>query len=144
MQYSLTGVSAEPRWFDTEISLMKPLPHHDDPRCAPVRRLLQTVGGKWSVLIVSHLEKGPMRFCALQRAIGGITQKSLTAALRQLEQDGLVERVVTPKIPPRVDYSLTPIGKTLCGPLNALADWAVKNEAKVAEARARFEQQEKS
>ena len=144
MQYSLSQSSARQHLFDTRKSPTKRLPRHDDPRCAPVRRLLQTVGGKWSVLIVSHLEKGPLRFSELQRAIGGITQKSLTATLRELEKDGLVERVVTPTIPPRVDYSLTATGKTLCGPLNALADWAVKNEAKVAQARARFEQREKS
>lgn len=118
---------------------MIPMPSHDEPRCAPVRRLLQTVGSKWSVLVVSHLDMRPMRFSELKRSIGGVTQKSLTSTLRSLEKDGLVERVVTPSIPPRVDYSLTPLGQSLTVPLNALANWAVENECAVAEAQLRFE-----
>ena len=92
------------------------LPHHEDPRCVPVRRLLQTVGSKWCSLVVAHLEYEPRRFSDLKRSIGGVTQKSLTATLRELEKDGLVNRVVTPSIPPRVDYSLTPLGRTLLVP----------------------------
>ena len=118
---------------------MKPIPKHDEPRCGPVRRLLQTVGSKWSVLVVSHLEMSPMRFSELRRSIGGITQKSLTSTLRDLEKDGLVERVVTPTIPPRVDYSLTSLGQSLTVPLNALANWAVENECAVTQAQQRFE-----
>jgi Predicted transcriptional regulators len=123
---------------------MKPLPHPEDPRCGPVRRLMQTVGSKWPVLIVQHLDRGPMRFSDLRRAIGGITQKSLTAALRELEKDGLVERQVTPSLPPRVDYALTPLGRTLLVPLQALTDWAVENDAAVSAARARFEERSSS
>jgi len=119
---------------------MKPLPKHEDPRCLPVRRLLQTVGSKWSVMVVMHLEDQPRRFSELKRAIGGVTQKSLTATLRELERDGLVRRCVTPSIPPRVDYALTPLGGTLLVPLKALTDWAIENEAAVAAARERFEQ----
>ncbi|POF34846.1 winged helix-turn-helix transcriptional regulator [Roseibium marinum] len=118
---------------------MKPLPQHEDPRCLPVRRLLQTVGSKWSVLVVSHLENEAKRFSELKRSIGGVTQKSLTATLRELERDGLVDRSVTPSIPPRVDYALTPLGRTLLGPLNALTGWAIENETAVAAARERFE-----
>lgn len=121
---------------------MKPLPHEDDPRCTPVRRLLQTVGSKWSVLVVSHLQERPQRFSDLKRAIGGITQKSLTATLRELERDGLVQRHVTPTIPPRVDYALSRLGETLCRPLNELTAWAIENDAAVAEARARFEEKD--
>ncbi|PVB63208.1 helix-turn-helix domain-containing protein [Labrenzia sp. 011] len=120
---------------------MKPLPRHDNPRCVPVRRLLQTVGSKWSVLVVSHLEFEAKRFTELKRSIGDITQKSLTATLRELERDGLVERIVTPSIPPRVDYALTPLGRTLLGPLKALSEWAIENEAAVAAARERFERE---
>ncbi|MBR9765858.1 MAG: helix-turn-helix transcriptional regulator [Rhodobacteraceae bacterium] len=118
---------------------MKPIPRHDDTRCTPVRRVLQAIGSKWSVLIVSHLKQGPMRFSDLKRSIGDITQKSLTASLRELEQNGLVERVVTPVIPPRVDYCLTPLGQTLLPPLEALTDWAIENEEAVSEARAAFQ-----
>lgn len=126
------------------VSPMKPLPSHDNPRCAPVRHLLQKIGGKWQVLIVSHLEPGPKRFSDLKRDIGGVTQKSLTAALRELERDGLIERTVTPTIPPRVDYALTPLGRTLLAPLNALTSWAVENECAVAQARLRYEARQRS
>ena len=120
---------------------MKPFPHTDDPRCTPVRRLLRTVGSKWSVLIVLRLEHRPMRFSELRKSIGGVTQKSLTSALRELEKNGLLERIVTPTIPPRVDYQLTPLGRTLCRPLNMLTAWAVENDAAVAAARSRFEKE---
>ncbi|GAB5377411.1 MAG: helix-turn-helix domain-containing protein [Acuticoccus sp.] len=104
-----------------------------------MRRILQSVGSKWTVLVVSQLNLGPKRFSELRRAIGGITQKSLTATLRELEKDGLVHRIVTPTIPPRVDYRLTPLGQSLTVPLDALTNWAVENEAAVSEAQSRFE-----
>lgn len=117
---------------------MKPLPRHDEPTCAAVRRILQSVGSKWTVLVVSQLNHGPKRFSDLRRSIGGVTQKSLTATLRELERDGLVERTVTPSIPPRVDYRLTPLGRSLTVPLDALTSWAVENQDAVASAQARF------
>ncbi len=104
-----------------------------------MRTLLHKISSKWSTLIVTHLETGPKRFSELKRGIGGITQKSLTATLRELERDGLIERIVTPEIPPRVDYMLTGLGQTLLPPLHALTTWAVENEAEVAGARARFD-----
>ena len=97
------------------------------------------VGAKWPVLIVTLLSERPRRFSELKRAVGGISQKSLTATLRELERDGLVARAVTPVIPPRVDYALTPLGASLLPPLAALTDWAVANERAVAAARARFD-----
>lgn len=117
---------------------MKPLPRHGDPRCPAVRNLLQTVGSKWSVIVVLHLSRGPHRFSDLRRSVGGVTQKSLTACLRELERNGLVARKVTPSIPPRVDYALTELGETLMDPLLALTTWAVSNEGAVAAAQARF------
>ena len=118
---------------------MKPLPSHGDPRCPAVRNLLQTIGAKWSGIVVLHLSEGPRRFSELKRSVGGVSQKSLTACLRELERNGLVERVVTPSVPPRVDYALTELGETLMEPLKALTSWAVRNECAVAQARARFE-----
>jgi len=118
---------------------MKPLPRHQDPGCIPVRRLLQTIGSKWATLVVLHLEAEGKRFSELRRSIGGVTQKSLTATLRELERDGLVERLVTPTIPPRVDYALTPLGRTLLAPLKALTSWAIENNDAVLAARARYE-----
>jgi DNA-binding HxlR family transcriptional regulator len=118
---------------------MKPLLEHDHPRCAPVRSLLQMIGSKWAVLIVLLLRRRPARFSELKRAIGGITQKSLTASLRELEKDGLVERKVTPVLPPRVDYQLTALGRSLVPALDQLSLWAVENDNAVADARARYE-----
>lgn len=118
---------------------MKPI-HLDGahPNCRPARELLTVIGSKWAVLVVSMLSIRSMRFSELKREIGDITQKSLTTVLRELEKDGIVERTVTPIIPPRVDYGLTPLGRSLLGPINALADWAVENQPAVEEARARF------
>ncbi len=104
-----------------------------------MRTLLQKISSKWSTLIVTHLEPGPKRFSELKRGIGGVTQKSLTTTLRELERDGLIERVVTPEIPPRVDYSLTDLGRTLLPPLHTLTAWAVENESAVAKARLQFD-----
>ncbi|MGR3805562.1 winged helix-turn-helix transcriptional regulator [Marinibacterium profundimaris] len=123
---------------------MKPLPRHGDPRCPAVRNLLQTIGSKWSVIVALHLSAGPHRFSELKRSVGGVSQKSLTTCLRELERNGLVERVVTPSVPPRVDYALTELGETLMEPLKALTAWAVRNECAVAQARARFEEAEEA
>lgn len=117
---------------------MKPIDiseHHD---CRPVSEILNQIGGKWTVLIINLLSKGPMRFSAIKRMIGGISQKVLTATLRDLEMDGFVTRTVTPSIPPRVDYELTELGYDLQKPLEALGAWAVNNRPKVLEARGRY------
>src|SRR5579863_2172468 len=105
----------------------------------PVREVLDRVGDKWSLLVVGMLSRGPHRFSELRRSIDGISQRMLTLTLRGLERDGLVTRTVTPSIPPRVDYALTPLGLTLIEPLLTLGDWARKHQATVEEARARFD-----
>lgn len=104
-----------------------------------VVELLSRIGGKWTIFVIVGLSHGPMRFSDIKRSIEGISQKVLTATLRDLEKDGLIERTVTPSIPPRVDYALTDLGRDLCGPLMALSNWAVLNRARVEAARARFE-----
>ena len=117
---------------------MKPVDlelHHD---CRPVGEILNQIGGKWTVLIINLLGKGPMRFSAIKRMVGGISQKVLTATLRDLEMDGLVTRTVTPSIPPRVDYELTELGYDLQKPLDLLGQWAVDNRPKVLAARERY------
>jgi len=90
----------------------------------PTRQVLDLIGDKWTALIMGLLEDGPRRFSALQHSIGGISQKMLTQTLRNLERDGLVSRTVYPEIPPRVEYTLTPLGETLCAPLAAIRSWA--------------------
>jgi DNA-binding HxlR family transcriptional regulator len=90
----------------------------------PTRRVLDLIGDKWTALIIGLLENGPMRFSALQRSIAGISHKMLTQTLRSLERDGLVSRAVYAEVPPRVEYTLTPLGETLCAPIAAIRCWA--------------------
>jgi DNA-binding HxlR family transcriptional regulator len=101
--------------------------------------VLARIGDKWSVLIVSRLGDGPKRFNELKRDIGGISQRMLTLTLRNLERDGLVTRTVFPTVPPRVDYELTLLGKSLLVPVSALGAWALNNRGKIEEAQARFD-----
>lgn len=88
------------------------------------RDVLGIIGSKWTVIVIHLLQVGPMRYSALQRGAEGITQKVLTATLRKLERDGIIERKVYPIIPPRVEYSLTPRGQSLVQTLEALVSWA--------------------
>lgn len=118
------------------------LPGHIGPssdRCLAVREVLVRVGDKWSVLIVSILGEGPRRFSELRRSIEGISQRMLTLTLRGLERDGLVTRTVYATIPPRVDYALTPLGRTLLVPVQALATWASDHRIEIQQARHRFD-----
>lgn len=107
--------------------------------CTPVRAILNRIGDKWSVLIVMALCGGPQRFNELKRAVDGITQRMLTLTLRGMERDGLITRKVHPTTPPRVEYALTDLGRSLRGPVEALGTWAVANEAQIAAAQARYD-----
>jgi DNA-binding HxlR family transcriptional regulator len=114
-------------------------PSHTPEGCLAVREVLNRVGDKWSVFIVGMLQGGPQRFGELRRSIEGISQRMLTLTLRGLERDGLVIRTQYPTIPPRVDYALTPLGKTLLEPVNALAQWSEKHRYDIQGARDRFD-----
>ncbi len=118
---------------------MKPRYMHLPADCRAISDVLARVGDKWSVLVVSRLGAGSMRFNELRRSIGGISQRMLTLTLRGLERDGLVTRTVFPTIPPRVDYALTPLGRDLLDPVSALGEWATRNQAKIARAREKFD-----
>lgn len=109
-------------------------------RCQGVSGVLQRVGDKWSVLVVAVLADGPRRFSELRREISYVSQRMLTLTLRNLERDGLVLRTVTPTIPPRVDYELTPLGQSLREPVLALAQWAVVNLPQISQAQATFDE----
>src|SRR6476646_7425534 len=98
----------------------------------PTRRILHLIDGRWTVLIVGALRDGPQRFSDLQRRVQGISQKMLTQTLRSLEQDGLITRTAQLQVPVRVDYELTPAGRSLVGPLKALEDWSMEHYAGVA------------
>jgi DNA-binding HxlR family transcriptional regulator len=120
-------------------------PGHIDrksPGCLAVREVLNRVGDKWSVLIVGMLGDGPKRFNELRRAIEGISQRMLTLTLRGLERDGLITRTIFPTIPPRVDYELTAMGRTLLKPITALAEWSEGNRVAIQESRNRFDAKE--
>jgi DNA-binding HxlR family transcriptional regulator len=118
---------------------VKPRHKHLPADCRAVSDVLARVGDKWSVLVVTRLGAGPLRFNELRRSIGGISQRMLTLTLRGLERDGLITRTVFPTIPPRVDYALTPLGRDLLQPVSALGDWAIRNQPKIARARERFD-----
>src|SRR5580698_29415 len=118
---------------------MKPSDIHLPGDCRAVSDVLARVGDKWSVLVVSRLGEGPMRFNELRRSIGGISQRMLTLTLRGLERDGLLTRTAFPTIPPRVDYALTPLGHDLLNPVSALGSWAIRNQPKIARAREQFD-----
>ena len=121
---------------------------HEDPTpeqtetCVVVRELLDRVGDKWSVLVISLLGEHGYRFTELQRAIEGISQRMLTVTLRQLERDGLVSRTVHATVPPRVDYALTPLGKSVLEPLQAFMHWAQSHGTDVAAARRHYDEQQ--
>ena len=110
-----------------------------NPVCRTISTLLSRIGDKWTVLVVTTLGEGPRRFNELRREIPSVSQRMLTLTLRNLERDGLVSRTVTPSIPPRVDYALTELGRSLLKPLNSLAEWAVENIATIHDAQARFD-----
>src|SRR5215510_13731302 len=107
-----------------------------DAQC-PSRLVLDRIADKWTALIIQILARGTMRYAELQREIGGISQKMLTQTLRSLERDGLVQRKVHPVIPPKVEYSLTKLGRTLIEPLQGLCRWSEKHLAELQANRAR-------
>jgi DNA-binding HxlR family transcriptional regulator len=107
--------------------------------CGKVSAILARVGDKWTVLVVMLLYGGPRRFNEIKRMVGGISQRMLTLTLRGLERDGMVTRTVTPTIPPRVDYELTELGRSLACPVIALGDWAMANMAQIEGARDAFD-----
>jgi DNA-binding HxlR family transcriptional regulator len=98
-------------------------------RC-PAEFTLGMIGGRWKIIILWQLFQGEMRFSELFRALGGITQKMLTQHLREMEQDGIVDRKVYPQVPPKVEYSLTPLGKSLKPIVDAMCQWGEKKTTK--------------
>ena len=112
---------------------------HVPEECRAVSEVLGRVGDKWTVLVVSTLGDGPKRFNELRRALGSISQRMLTLTLRGLERDGLVTRTVFPTVPPRVDYELTRLGRSLLEPVSGLGLWARKNRTAIEAARGRFD-----
>lgn len=111
--------------------------------CRAVGSILARVGDKWSVLVIMLLGDGPRRFNEIKRMVGGISQRMLTLTLRGLERDGLVTRTVFPTIPPRVDYELTELGRSLREPVQNLGQWAFTNLPQIQSAREKFDRNAK-
>jgi DNA-binding HxlR family transcriptional regulator len=101
------------------------------------RQVLALIADRWSMLVLYALSRRVRRHGELKRMIGGISQKMLTQTLRALERDGLVDRTVHDVVPPRVDYALTPLGRSLLAPLRAICRWAERHLPRVRAARAR-------
>ncbi|MEE7442026.1 helix-turn-helix domain-containing protein [Methylobacterium oryzae] len=116
-----------------------PTPGEDDD-CRVVREILDLVADKWSLYVIATLKDGPVRFNELRRRIDGISQRMLTITLRGLERDGLVKRTLFATIPPRVDYELTDMGRTLFAPVMALVTWANTNQGSIQRARVRYDE----
>lgn len=101
----------------------------------PTRQVVNRIGDRWSLLVLYALEAGTHRFAELRRTVDGITQKMLTQTLRLLERDGLVRREVFASVPPHVEYSLTPLGRSLSGRIAAIREWAYANMDGIEAAR---------
>jgi DNA-binding HxlR family transcriptional regulator len=113
---------------------------HRSTDCRAVSGVLARVGDKWSVLIIVMLGDGPRRFNEIKRAVGGISQRMLTLTLRGLERDGLVTRTIFPTIPPRVDYELTKLGRSLWAAVEPLGLWAQGHVKDIHKAQEKFDQ----
>ena len=107
--------------------------------CQRVGQVLARVGDKWTVLVINELGDGAKRFNQLKRDIAGVSQRMLTLTLKNLERDGLVTRTVTPSVPPRVDYELTELGRSMVEPVRALGQWAQAHIPQMDEARRRYD-----
>lgn len=103
----------------------------------PTREVLDHIAGKWTILVIDALlAQGTMRYTDLSRRIGGVSQKMLTQTLRSLESDGFITRTMHPTIPPRVEYELTPLGRSLAEPITALRQWTEAHINDIERARA--------
>ncbi|QVQ54921.1 helix-turn-helix transcriptional regulator [Spiractinospora alimapuensis] len=101
--------------------------------------VIDRVSGKWAIGIMVAAARGPIRFTELERAVSGISRRMLTLTLRNLERDGLIRRTVYPVVPPKVEYTLTPIAEDLYESLASLTSWAERNRVAIAEARVEYD-----
>jgi DNA-binding HxlR family transcriptional regulator len=109
-------------------------PHHDPDGTCPIEVSLRVIGGMWKIVIIRELSQGTRRYSQLHRALAGVTHKMLTQQLRELERDGVVVRTVYPEVPPRVEYSLTPLGRRVRPLLLAMKAWGEQVIARAREA----------
>jgi DNA-binding HxlR family transcriptional regulator len=114
------------------------VPAHEVEGCL-AREVLDRIGDKWSVYVIDALAAGTMRFSELRRSVDGVSQRMLTVTLRGLERDGLIVRQVYPVTPPRVEYSLTPLGRSLLDIVEALVAWSADHITDVGQARLSYD-----
>ena len=114
------------------------IPNIYDPNC-PTRLILDRIADKWTVLIIGQLQNGTMRFSELKRTIPGITQKVLTQTLKGLDRDGVITREVFATIPPKVEYTLTELGKSLIDVVDAIRLWAESNIGHILKAQGKYD-----
>ena len=116
-----------------------PPKRHPYDQWSPDARALDLVGDKWTLLIVRDLASGPRRFVELQRVLPGISTEQLRSRLNRMVADGMLTRKRYREVPPRVDYALTELGRSLLQPVGALGNWARQNHARIVQARIRFD-----
>jgi DNA-binding HxlR family transcriptional regulator len=117
---------------DTEDEILATLPK--------IHPILDQIANKWAILVLTFICEKPQRFNAIKRRLEGITQKALTDTLRRLERNGLVSRRVIPVSPVAVEYSITPLGRTLQQPFTALYDWSVRHQPDIVQAQMTFDE----
>jgi DNA-binding HxlR family transcriptional regulator len=115
--------------------LLKPDNPGETAVCENIVQMMAHISDKWTMMVVRVLGQGPLRFNALRREVGEISQKILAAKLRDLEQNGFVSRTVTPTNPPQVEYALTDLGREFLDPVRSLANWVTANAARMEAAR---------
>lgn len=120
---------------------MAPSHIHVPTQCSRVAPILQRIGDKWTVLVVILLGDGSLRFSELRKRIPNISQRMLTFTLKGLERDGMVTRTLTPTVPPRVDYELTKLGKSLLEPIHGLGKWAAAHADEIDAAQAVYDRE---
>ncbi|GAB3168272.1 helix-turn-helix domain-containing protein [Myceligenerans halotolerans] len=106
------------------------------------REVLARVGDKWTMLVVAALADGPLRFTELHRSVSGISQRMLGQTLRALTRDGLVSRTPHPEVPPRVEYELTDLGRSLSAAVNNLVGWVQQHQGRITHNRNQFDTRE--
>jgi DNA-binding HxlR family transcriptional regulator len=122
-----------------EVTMQVTVPEEGSPGACRAREILDRIGDKWSLYVISTLGSGTRRFNELRHEIDGISQRMLTVTLRGLERDGIITRTMYPVMPPRVEYSLTDLGRTLLETVGAFVLWAEEHIDQIESARVRYD-----
>ncbi|WND18871.1 winged helix-turn-helix transcriptional regulator [Streptomyces violaceus] len=134
------GTSKSPSHCESTVDYGDADPFQWDTReDCQVRQILDRIADKWSLLVIALLENRRLRFTELRREIDGVSQRMLTVTLRSLERDGLVKRTVHPVVPPRVEYELTSLGRTLHTTIQSLVTWTEEHQDEIAAARTAYD-----